>query len=135
MSASATYVADAGRRVSSKPSSAKRATPMKVVRSVRARRLPVVLNNPRAIYVLAISPGGITGREMAELTGSVRMFYADPMQEIARKYGARLAIDDSARDPLDWLYRMTSSRGPFDTAPPRRWLQRKKPRRTSILAI
>ena len=60
---------------------------------------------------MATAVGGVSGREIAALTGMVRTDFRDLMRHVGGKPYS-LEVDMRERDPLDWVYILISRRAP-----------------------
>ena len=60
----------------------------------------------RRLIDAALVPGGVSGREIAAITGMVRARYDDLFHDLCRTYGYDIECDTRAPDPLDWVYRV-----------------------------
>jgi hypothetical protein len=60
----------------------------------------------RRLIDAALVPGGVSGREIAAITGLVRARYDDLFRDLGRTYGYGVECDTRSVDPLDWIYRV-----------------------------
>ena len=60
---------------------------------------------------LASAVGGVSGREIAALTGMVRQDFRELMRHVGGKQYS-LEVDTREPDPLDWVYILISRRAP-----------------------
>jgi hypothetical protein len=75
--------------------------------TIGSQRRQVV--SARRLLDAALVPGGVSGREIAAVTGMVRSRYDDLLRDLGKIYGYEVKFDARASDPLDWIYRLTKT--------------------------